>query len=501
MTSSTVPGPHPEQLRGRLAGLRDRDWRMLIGGRLTRGHGGRCEVVDPATEEVLAEVPDTDRQDVAEAVAAAEAAFEGWRRTTPRSRAKLLRGLVGVLEEHRDEFGFLDAVDSGNPIRGARGDVSWAVDAVEVLADSALELCGQTIPATAEHLHYTSREPYGVVARLVPFNHPLFFSAAKIAAPLLAGNTVVLKAPDQTPLSPLRLGELLADCLPPGVVNVVAGTGAVAGDALVRHPRVRRVAFIGSVPTGRGIQRAAAETGVKTVSLELGGKNPMLVFPDADPAAAAASALAGMNFNTQGQSCGSTSRLLVHESLAADVVGAVVAGVETIRVGSPLDEATDMGPLVSRRHHDHVTQLVRTGVEQGATVATGGATPDGSTFERGYWLAPTVFTGVTPGMRIATEEIFGPVLSVLTWRDEEEAVALANAVDYGLTASIWTDDLRTAHRVARRIDAGYLWINGVSRHFWGTPFGGFKDSGVGREEGAEELLSFTQTKTINVLLG
>jgi 2-formylbenzoate dehydrogenase len=496
----TSAGIHPPEADELLDEVRKTDWRMLANGRLTEGSGGRLEVIDPATEEVLAEVPDPTATDIDGIVRAADAAFEGWRRSTPRDRAKIIRSFVPVLREHAEELARLDALDSGSPVTSLRADVTWSIDLLEVLCDAASELRGETIPASAGNLHYTRREPFGVVARIIPFNHPLFFTVGKIVAPLVAGNTVVLKAPDQAPLTALRLGELFADLLPPGVLNIVAGRGALAGDALVRHPLVRRIAFIGSAATGQRIQANAAEAGVKTVTLELGGKNPMIVFPDADPARVAAGAVAGMNFGTQGESCGSTSRLLLHESIADEVIERVVALTAAVRVGSPLDEASRMGPIVSQRQYDHVTSLVRSGLDEGAVLATGGARPDGDRFARGYWLSPTVFTGVDQSMRIAREEIFGPVLSILTWSDEASALRIANDVEYGLTASVWTNDLRTAHRVAAELEAGYIWVNGSSRHFWGTAFGGYKSSGVGREEGLEELMSFTQTKTVNVML-
>jgi len=480
--------------------VRDREWRLRIGGELSGSRGGeRYPSIDPSTEETIAEVPDASAKDVDMAVRTAREAGERWRRVAVRERAAIVRRLVPVLLEHRDELAFLDALDGGSPITAMRGDVQWAVDNIELFCDWAMELRGQTIPASAENLHYTVLEPYGVVARIIPYNHPLFFTAAKIAAPLVAGNAVVLMAPDQTPLSPLRIGELFADVLPSGLLTVLSGTKGRAGEALVRHPDVRRIAFIGSERTGRTIQRTAAETGVKHVTLELGGKNAMVVFPDADIVRVAASAVAGMNFTaSQGQSCGSTSRLLLHESIAGDVVDAVRATVEQIRIGSPLDDATQMGPVISRAHYDRILGFVESARTEGARVVTGGNRAPG--FDRGFFLSPTVLDGVQPGMRVAREEIFGPVLSVMTWRDEAEAIRIANGVDYGLTASVWTNDITRAHRVVRELEAGYVWINGVSRHFWGTPFGGVKSSGVGREEDVEELRSYAQVKTVHVLL-
>lgn len=477
-----------------------RPWRMLIGGELRESMGGkRFASVDPATEQVLAQVPDADERDVELAVQAAEEGFARWRRLAPRERARIVREMARRLLAHEEELGLLDALDSGNPYTAMKGDVRMAAEQMELFADWAMELKGETIPASAEHLHYTLREPFGVVARIIPYNHPILFAASRIAAPLVAGNAVLLKPAEQTPLSALRMGEVVQDLLPPGVLNVLVGRGAELGQAIVRHPRIRRIAFTGSVPTGRAVQRTAAEGGVKVVTLELGGKNPMIVFPDADLDRAAAGAVQGMNFGwCTGQSCGSTSRLLVHESIAEALLERVRALAERLRIGSPLEAATEMGPVVSREQYERVMRYIHLGREQGARLVTGGGRPAG--FERGYFVAPTLFSEVQPGMAVAQEEIFGPVLSVIRWRDEEEVLRWANDVEYGLTAAVWTRDLQRAHRVAREIEAGYVWINGSSRHFWGTPFGGYKNSGVGREEGLEELLSYTQIKTVHVML-
>jgi len=289
--------------------------------------------------------------------------------------------------------------------------------------------------------------------------------------------------------------------MPAGVVNIVTGLGLPAGDAIARHPNVKRIAFTGSVPTGRAIQRAAAEGGIKHVTLELGGKNPLIAFPDMDPDIVAKIAVAGMNFPWQGQSCGSTSRLLLHESLYQPVLERVVERVKSLRLADPLDDNAQMGPINSKRHYERVVSMVQSGVSDGAKLMAGGKRPGGSDFARGYWLEPTVFADVNPAMRIAKEEIFGPVLSVFRWKDEQEALKLANSTEYGLTASIFTNDLKTAFRTAKAVKSGYIWINGASGHFYGTPFGGLKNSGLGREEGIDELLSYTEVKTIHVLLG
>jgi acyl-CoA reductase-like NAD-dependent aldehyde dehydrogenase len=482
--------------------VRSHNWRMLVGGELRPATGGESYTTEsPSLEERLAEVPAASASDVDTAVRAADASAADWGARPVQERAAIVRRMAEVLVEHEDELAVLDALDGGNAVAAMRNDIRLTAEQMGMYADWALELKGETIPATADHLHYSVREPYGVVARIVPYNHPALFTAARSAAPLIAGNAVIVKCADQTPLSSLRIAELFADLIPPGVFSVLSGYGTIAGDALARHPLVRRIAFTGSVATGLAVQRAAAETCVKHVTLELGGKNPMIVFPDADLDSAVNGAVRGMNFHwTGGQSCGSTSRLLLHESMVREFVPRLLEQIETIRVGDPLVEATEMGSMVSRVQYDKVMTYIQSAKEDGAELLIGGGRPDGSTFERGHFVAPTVFAAVTPQMRIAREEIFGPVLSILTYRDHDEAIAIANGVDYGLTASIWTRDLMTAHRTARQLKAGYIWVNDSSRHFGGTSFGGFKNSGVGREEGVHEVLDFTQLKTINVSL-
>jgi acyl-CoA reductase-like NAD-dependent aldehyde dehydrogenase len=482
----------------RVAELLDHDWRLLIAGTPRAALSGRTyPVVSPYTEQIIARVPDGGPEDVAAAAVAAREALPAWRRRPAGDRARHVTELADALQAHAAELALLDAIDSGAPVAEMYGDVSAAAAQLRLFAGLALELTGRTIPATG-NLHYTEREPYGITARIIPFNHPIMFAAAKIAAPLVAGNTVLLKPAEITPLSALRLGEIAAEILPPGVLSVVVGDGPDVPRAMVRHPDVRRIGFIGSEATGRAILRDAAETGVKKVSLELGGKNAMIVFPDADPGEAAAAAVAGMNFTWAGQSCGSTSRLLVHESIAEPVVAEVVRLAADRRIGSPLDPGSEMGTLVSRRQYDRVLGHLTTALADGAEVLTGGGRPP--QVDRGLFIAPTVLGGVRPEWRIARDEVFGPVLAVLTWREEDEAIRVANDVAYGLTAGVWTNDVRRAHRVARELEAGYVWINGAARHFPGVPFGGVKASGIGREESLEELLAYTQLKSVNVLL-
>ncbi|MBB5790091.1 aldehyde dehydrogenase family protein [Jiangella mangrovi] len=503
MTSTTASGIgaafDAQGVAGYVAG---RTWRLAIGGELVDAASGRTyPTFDPSTRTLLAHVPDGDAADVERAYRAAAAAQEQWAETAPRQRARLLRDLAALVDEHALELAALDAVDLGSPLRSMLLDVERATDSLRLFADWSLQLTGEVVPASAEHLHYTRREPFGVVGRILPFNHPLMFAAGKAAAPLLAGNALIIKPAHQTPLSALRFGELAQQVLPAGLVNVVSGQGPETGAALVTHPRIRRLAFIGSERTGRLVQAAAAAAAVKQVSLELGGKNAMLVFPDADLAAAARSAVTGMNLEAStGQSCGSTSRLLLHASIADQVLPAVVDAFQALRVGPALDEATEVGPLVSEQQQEKVRGLVDDAVAAGAVLECGGTTASAAApTEAGFYYPPTVLSAVDPAMRIAREEAFGPVLTVFTFQTEAEAVALANDLDYGLTASVWTSDINRAHRLAHDLEAGFVWINGSSQHFPGVPYGGVKASGIGREECLDELLSFTQVKSVNVM--
>jgi 2-formylbenzoate dehydrogenase len=483
--------------------LGERPWRMLIDGALVEAaDGSTYPTSDPATGRRLAEVPAAGAADVDRAVAAAERGGAEWRLVPVRERAGVLRRLAATIRDHADELGLLDAFDSGNPVTAMTGDAGIAAEMVEMYADWVAELGGRTYPGDQDHLHYSILEPFGVVARIVPYNHPVMFAASRLAAPLLAGNAVVLKAADQTPLSALRLGELAADLVPPGVVAVLTGAGGIAGRALVEHAGVRRIAFTGSVATGQAILQQTAQAGIKHVTLELGGKNPMLVLADADADEAAEGAVRGMNFHwTAGQSCGSTSRLLVHRSLVDAVTEAVVDRARAVRIGDPVDPSTEMGCLVSTVHRDRVMGFVERGRQEGLRLVTGGAGVHGDPFGAGPFVEPTVFAQVPSTSALAREEIFGPVLVIIPFDTEAQAVEMANSTSYGLTASIWTRDLGRAHRLARAVQAGYVWINTASRHFAGLPFGGVKDSGLGREEAEAEVASFTQTKAVSAYLG
>jgi acyl-CoA reductase-like NAD-dependent aldehyde dehydrogenase len=475
---------------------------MLIGGdRVGASDGATMQITAPHDGSVIASVPAAGPADIDAAVSAAAAAFPAWHGTTLLERAEMIRAFASRLRARATEFGLLDAIDTGNPVTAMTGDVMMAARWLDYHASVAFGITGDTLPSMTRSWLMTRKEPYGVVGRIIPYNHPILFAAAKVGAPLITGNTLVLKVPDQAPLSSLLMAEVVGASFPPGVVNIVSGSGAVAGDALVRHRDVKRIALIGSVPTGQKVMAAAAEVGIKHVTLELGGKNAMIVCPDADPAAVVEGAAFGMNCHwSQGQSCGSTTRLFLHESLHDQVVAGLVERLKSIKIGHPLDPATEMGCLVSSAQYDKVHHYIDSARREGARLVTGGGRPHGDEFQAGFYVEPTVFTDVDMSMTIAREEIFGPVLSVLRFTDLDAAVAQANALPFGLTGAVWSNDIATALSVADRLDTGYVWINGSGSHFLGAPFGGHKNSGTGSEEGIEELESFLQTKTVNIPL-
>jgi len=472
----------------------------LIGGEWSYAASGESiEALNPATGEMLGRFPRCGPDDVAKAVDAARAAYPAWLGLPAAARAGMLNALADALLARRDELAELDALDNGSPLTDLRIDVNIGAAELRYYAGLALRGTGETIPTGFNRVNYTLRQPYGVVGRIIPFNHPLLFATMKIGAPLVAGNTLVLKPSEHTSLTALRLAEEFQRILPPGVINVVTGYGAEAGDAIVAHPDVRRLAFIGQAETGRVIQARAASVAVKAVTLELGGKNPIVVFPDADIAQAVDGVVRGMNFNFQSQSCGSTSRLIVHRDIHDDFVEAVAEKFQSLRVGLPLEEATEIGPLINARQYEKVRRYVELGKQEGAHLLVGGMPPEDESLANGFFIRPALFDGVDMGMRLAQEEIFGPVLAVLTFDSYAEALATANDTRFGLTASVFTTDLRTAHAFARDVEAGFVWVNDSNRHFLGTPFGGFKDSGTGRDEDIEGMNSYTQIKNVNIL--
>jgi len=471
---------------------------LVDGERVGAVSGAVLDVVNPATNRVIGQLPRCDERDVEAAVKAAKRAAPGWRAAEPQARAAALLAFAEKVAERGEELARLDSLDNGSPLHEMRNDIGLATSQVRYMAGLALEIRGWTMPQTPDHLHYTMRQPFGVVARIIAFNHPLMFAATKIAAPLIAGNCVILKPSEFTSLSALAMAQDLARLFPPGVVQILTGLGAEVGDALVRHPGIPRIAFIGSAATGRRIQAAATTGGVKTVTLELGGKNPIVVFPDADLDLAVEGAIRGMNFTWQGQSCGSTSRLLIHRDCYDDVVRKVGERLASMRPGSPLDPASDTGAIVTSQQLDKVLSYIEIGKSEQARLVTGGERLTAGDLAQGNFVTPALFADVDPAGRLATEEIFGPVLAAIPFGRYDEAVAIANRVEYGLTASVFTRDLRTALAFSRDVEAGYVWVNETSRHFLGAPFGGVKNSGVGREEDLGEIESYTQLKSVNI---
>ena len=471
---------------------------LYYGGAWHRPQGGYLDTFNPATGESLGPAAEANSADVDAAVRAAQQGFAIWRGMKPLERAGLLKKVAQVLRDNAFELALLDAANCGNPIIEMQRDALIAAAQIDYYAGLATEVKGETLPMGEGILNYTLREPYGVCARIVAYNHPIMFTAAKMAPPLIAGNAVIMKPPYQAPLSSYRMMELIDGILPPGVLNILSG-GIECGQALVNHPDVPRLALIGSVPTGRAIARAGAER-LKHVTLELGGKNACIIYPDADMDKAIPAAVNGMNFTWCGQSCGSTSRLFVHESIHDQVVEGMLKAIRHYQPGIPTDMATTMGCIVSQQQHEKIMSYIALGQAEGATLAYGGQRPNDPALAKGWFVQPTVFTNVTQKMRLANEEIFGPVLSVIKWRDEAEMIEQVNAVEYGLTASIWTQNLATAHRTAARVQAGFVWVNHVGSHFIGASFGGYKQSGIGREEGFDELLTYTQHKNVHVVL-
>lgn len=471
----------------------------LVGGdRVPAVSGAWLEATNPATGETIGRIPRCDERDAARAAEEAARAARTWRETEPLERARLLRVFADAVEERAEELAMLDSLDNGSPLREMRNDVNIAVNQIRYLCGLVLESRGQTLPDTPGRLHFTTREPYGVVARIIAFNHPLMFAAAKLAAPLLAGNTIIIKPSEHTSLSALAMADDLRRVFPPGVVQILTGLGGEVGESLVRHPAIPRIAFIGSVATGRRIQASAAAATVKTVTLELGGKNPIVIFPDADLDLAVDGIVRGMNFTWQGQSCGSTSRLLIHADCYDAVVESVADRIAAIKTGSPLNPGNDSGALVNTQQLQKVLSYIDLGREEGARLVVGGERLLDGDLAAGNFVRPALFADVDPASRLANEEIFGPVLAAIRFEDYDDAVRIANQVDYGLTASVFTRDLGTALAFARDVEAGYVWVNDSSKHFPGAPYGGVKNSGVGRDEDLDEIDSYTQIKSVHV---
>jgi betaine-aldehyde dehydrogenase len=469
----------------------DGKWRAPKSGRYV-------ETISPGTGGPLGKVAGCGADDIDAAVAAAKTAFQEWRRVPPVERGRILKRVAQILRENAGELAMIDAADCGNPVKEMLGDAQVAAAQMEFFAGLVTEVKGASIPMGPDTVNFSVREPRGVVGRIIPFNHPFMFCAGKSAAALATGNTIVVKPPEQAPLSSLRLAELCDGLFPSGVFNVVPG-GRDAGARLAAHPDIAMVALVGSVPTGRAVMKAAADT-VKPVLLELGGKNALIAYPDADPDEVAGGIIGGMNFTWCGQSCGSTSRAFIHEKIYDAVLARVKDKAAYYKPGIPTDPATTMGAIVSRGQYERVLSYIDSAKADGARLLYGGGRPADPKLANGFYVEPSIYADVTPDMRIAREEIFGPVLSILKWSDEKTMLRQVNAVEYGLTCSIWTNDISIAHRTAMEVEAGFVWVNEVSKHFLGTPFGGFKQSGIGREECIEEMFAFTQEKNIHVKL-
>jgi len=477
--------------------------RMLIDGKWVEARSGKTFLVDdPATEEIIAHAPAGDKADIDLAVAAARRALDSgaWGRMKPRDRSRLVWRLGDLLERNADEFAELESIDNGKPVTKARrDDVTSSIALFHYMAGWATKITGATIPISdpGDWHAYTLSEPVGVVGQIISWNFPLMMAAWKLAPALAAGCTIVLKPAALTPLSALRLGELVAEAgIPDGVVNIVTGAGETAGMALVEHPGVDMVAFTGSTQVGKQIVKLAAGS-LKRLSLSLGGKSPAIVFPDANLEAAIAGVASAIFYN-QGQCCTAGSRLFAHKSIYDRVVDGVVERARKIKIGHGLDSTVQLGPLVSREQQRRVIGYVESGREQGATVASGGVTVG----DRGYFVEPTVLTKTSRDMRVAREEIFGPVVCVQSFDDEDldRIAEFANDTEYGLRASIWTRDLKIAHALARKIKAGSICVNRHNFTDPAWPFGGLKQSGWGREMGREAIDLYSETKSVAINL-
>ncbi len=477
-------------------------YQMFVAGNWVDSHSGRnYPVFNPARGQVLAHVPKGDVEDVKTAVDAAKKAFEdpGWRMMDPSKRGRILYKIAQTLREKLSDFAKLETLNNGKPLGQAKGDMAQSARHFEYFAGMADKIQGSTIPVPGNRLDYTIKEPLGVTAHVVPWNYPLVMAARSMAPALAAGNTVVAKPASFTPLTLLKFAELCKGAgLPDGVLNVVTGGGEEVGGTLARHGDVRLVALTGSVETGVKVASDAASSLSRTI-LELGGKNPTLVFGDSDLDKASQGVLNGI-FTNAGQMCWAGSRLLVEASVKGKMMGRLVAGAETMKLGDGLEPETKMGPLVAESHRKRVARYVEVGIEEGARVAAGGSAPEDDELRSGYFYRPTILDGIEDEMRVQREEIFGPVLTVSTFETEDEALAKANASEYGLWAGIWTNNVRRAHRVARQLEAGIIAVNEEPVTFPQTPFGGFKRSGNASEQGMEAIASYLRVKNVSVNL-
>jgi betaine-aldehyde dehydrogenase len=469
---------------------------LFIDGRFVDAASGETlATLNPHDNSVIADVALAGREDIDRAVAAAQRAFPAWSRMAAADRGRILLKLADLIEANAEELARLESLDTGHPIRDSRNlDVPRTAACFRYFGGMADKFQGETIPVEAGFLNYTLREAVGVVGQVVPWNFPLMFTSWKMAPALAAGNTIVMKPAEITPLTSLKIAELMSLAgMPDGVVNMVPGLGAVAGQYIAEHPAIAKVAFTGSTATGRRIVAASAGN-LKKVQLELGGKGPNIVFDDAN-LAAAVNGSAWAIFHNQGQACIAGSRLMLHEKIAEAFLDKFLPLAKSIRLGNPLDPETEMGPLTSAQHRERVLAYVDVAREQGGEVLAGGKAPGGE-LARGCYVEPTVVRAASANDRIAQEEVFGPFVTVLTFKTDEEALAIANGTDYGLGSGLWTSNLQRAHRVARDLHAGMVWINSYKRVNPGSPFGGVGQSGYGREMGFDAMREYTQVKSV-----
>lgn len=475
---------------------------MYIDGKFTVAQSGATrDIIDPGNGQLIAKVPEASKEDMVLAIQAARKAFDDgvWKKITALERSQLLLKLAAFIRLEAKNLAELETRNCGKPLAEAEFDVNDAANCFEFYAGLATKIHGETMSVPANSFSYVLREPVGVCGQIIPWNFPLLMAAWKLAPALAAGNTVILKPSELTPLTAIELFKLIDQCgFPPGVVNLVTGPGMGVGEELAYNSMVDKVAFTGGTVTGRKIMQAASGN-LKKISLELGGKNPNIVFADCDLEMAIDGALFGA-FANQGEVCSSGSRLLVERSIHKKLVDGMLKKIPNIKMGHGLDKGVKMGPLISSAHRDKVERYIKIGIEEGATLICGGKRPLGEAFEKGLFFEPTLFDEVNPSMRIAREEIFGPVLSIIPFQTEEEAIQIANDTEYGLAAAVWTKDLTRAHRVTSQLRAGILWVNHYHPTYNEMPWGGYKQSGTGRELGLYGIESYLETKQVNINL-